>query len=156
MNNFDVFFEDFLAKALKLAALGRQQMGYEILSIDWNGQALSDEIMMVLRNVACHHLISEEKNPVIDFSHDLCEGRITRQGVGVYGTFGGTFFKAELGTVNGVPWTADFLIPRGSEYLTLHDDSVVMRSRPLHTGDWEHRYVDHNVAALPDNNRTVH
>lgn len=123
-------------------------MLFTILSINWTGQALTGEQFLVLRNVAAQMLSEGRKDPIANFKHDLCEGRITRGKVGVFGTFGGTFFKADLGLVKGERWTVDFLLPRGSEHLAVNDDSLVVMNRPLKGGGFEETEIDHQAAAL--------
>ena len=131
-------------------------MFWTILSINWTGQALTNEQLLVLRNVAAMHMNKGRKNPVINFSHHLCEGHITRVREGALGMFGGTFFKADLGTVNGEPWTVDFMLPRGSEHLVIGDDSVAISTRPLATGDLHHNKVDHDAAWVHNDSNTLH
>lgn len=131
-------------------------MIFTILSINWTGQALSGEQFLVLRNIAAKHLNEGRKNPVINFSHELCAGHITRGKVGVFGMFAGTFFKANLGTVNGEPWTVDFMLPRGSEQLVIDDGSIVISTRPLATGDFHREKVDHHAASVEANSTTIH
>lgn len=118
-------------------------MLFSILSINWTGQAVTSEQLLVLRNVAATHLRKGRKNAVINFSHELCEGHITR---GKEGT---------LGTVKGEPWTVDFMLPRGSEKFVLTDDSIVISTRPLATGGISTEQVNHHVAST-DNNPSIH
>jgi hypothetical protein len=131
-------------------------MIFTVLSINWTGQALSGEQLLVLRNVAAKHMNEGRKNPVINFSHELCEGHVTRGKTGTFGMFGGTFFKADLGTVNGEPWTVDFMLPRGSEELVIDDGSVVISTRPLATGEMRSEKIDHHAAAMSGDSTTIH
>lgn len=131
-------------------------MLFTILSINWTGQAVTPEQLLVLRNVAATHLRKGRKNAVINFSHELCEGHITRGKEGLFGMFGGTFFKADLGTVKGEPWTVDFMLPRGSEELVLDDDSVVISTRSLATGGLSMEQVNHRAASTEDSASTMH
>ena len=117
-------------------------MDFTILSINWTGQSLSGEQLLVLRNAAAQHLRADNKDRVFNFSHELCEGQITRGKSGTFGTFAGTFFNADLGTVDGERWTVDFLLPRKTERLTIDDESIVISTRPLTTGEIEGTIVN--------------
>lgn len=128
---------------------------WELISINWTAQTLSAEQMLVLRNIAARHLRMKMKQSVINFSHELCEGVLTRKHEGAFGTFGGTFFHADLGTVNGERWTMDFLIPRDSEWLIADDTSIVISVRPLAGDDFGVTSVDTKKAVLPEK-ETLH
>lgn len=126
-------------------------MYFTILSINWTAQPLTGEQLLVLRNVAAQYLRKEKKGSTVDFSHPLCEGRITKKKQGVYGVFGGTFFFAELGVVRGEKWTADFMLPRGSEHFICDDDCEIhLVTRPLKGEAFETTKVDHTKAAIPE------
>jgi hypothetical protein len=99
---------------------------WEIISINWTAQAVSGEQMLALRDAACKYLKGRQKGASFDFKHETCEGRITRGKQAAVGTFAGTVFTADLGTVNGERWTIEFLIPRGTERYVITDDSVVI------------------------------
>ena len=122
--------------------------GWTLISINWTAQALTGEQLLVLRNVAAQHLRQRKKVTVLHFSHDLCEGSITRGKEGSFGTFGGTFFTADLGMVKGERWTCDFLLPRGTEDMMIDDDSIVLTARPLKGGDFETTKVNHKKASI--------
>lgn len=128
---------------------------WTLISINWTAQALSAEQMLVLRNVAARHLRMRKKHATIHFKHELCEGQLTREKEGSFGTFGGTFFHADLGTVKGERWTMDFLLPRNSEWLMIDDDSVVISVRPLPGGDFGVKEVDTKKSAVADGS-TLH
>ena len=89
------------------------------LVINWTGPRLTGEQLLVLQNFAIRHLLQGGKRCKFPFKHKLCEGLMTRQKEGVFVTFPGTFFKADLGTMNGVPWVYEFLVPRGTELIAL-------------------------------------
>ncbi len=121
-------------------------MGYDLISMNWTAQPLSPEQLLVLRNVAALHLRRDGKHSVINFTHELCEGVLTRKSEGLFVTFVGTFFHADLGLVKGERWTVDFLLPRGSEHLIIDDTSYVIAGRMSPTGRTEYRDVDHVLA----------
>ena len=62
----------------------------------------------------------------VDFTHDLCEGRVTKKKRGVFGSTGGTFFFGDFGQVNEQPHTVDFFIPRGGEHHRFTSESLVI------------------------------
>lgn len=128
---------------------------WTLISINWTAQPLSAEQMLVLRNVAARHLRMRKKHSVVHFVHDLCEGALTRKSDGTFGTFGGTFFHADLGTVKGERWTIDFLLPRNSEWILIDDTSVVISVRPLPGKDFGVKQVDTKAPHVPDSG-TVH
>lgn len=109
---------------------------WTLISINWTAQALTYEQMLVIRNVAAQHLRMQKKWASVNFSHPLCEGELIRKDEGSFGTFGGTFFHADLGTVKGERWTLDFLLPRNSEWIMLDDTSVVISVKPIPGGDF--------------------
>lgn len=127
---------------------------WTIISINWTGQAFTDEQLLVLRNVAARHLRHQKKNAVFHFVHRLCEGEITRKNEGTLGTFSGTFFHADLGTLKGERWTCDFMLPRGTEEIIFDDNSIVVSTRPLAGGNFEVSKVDHGKASI--GNHTLH
>lgn len=130
-------------------------MLFTIISVNWTKQALTDEQMLVLRNVAAHHLRNGNQNPVINFSHDLCEGHIERGEEGAYGTFGGTYFHAHLGTVDGEAWTADFLLPHNSEHFIIDDNTRIISTR-VKDGKLVHNEVNVHHADVDTTAPTVH
>lgn len=121
-------------------------MRWDLISINWTAQALSSEQLLVLRNVAAMVLKEGIKLAEVDFTHELVEGRLTRKSSGTFVAFAGTFFHAHLGKVRGEDWTVDFLIPKGSEYITIDEKSVVISSRPLAGKEFETQVVNHGLA----------
>lgn len=121
-------------------------MSFQIISINWTAQQLSAEQLLVLRNVAALVLRREMKNPIINFTHTLLDGVITRKSEGVFVTFCGTFFHADMGSVNGERWTVDFLLPRNSEKIAIDESAVILSSRPLKNGEVEIQQVDTSLA----------
>lgn len=103
---------------------------------------ISGERMRILRNVAATQLRKRQDNPTTFFEHEFCAGTITRKDEGVYGTFGGTFFQADLGTVDGERLIIDFLIPRNTEWRMIDDAIEVFSGRPLPDGDYGVKKVD--------------
>lgn len=123
---------------------------YDLISVNWTGQAFTGEQLVVLRNVAAHYLRSGRKYATFNFRHLLCEGTIKRTNEGSYGTFSGTFFHADCGTFKGERWTCDFLLPRGTERLLLSEDSSVLMGRMLPGGDFGVRKVDVGLTGYRD------
>ena len=76
-----------------------------------------------------HISIEERRAPSVMFTHRSCEGVLHRGKEGSYVGFGGTFFFADLGTVEGERWTVEFLIPRGSERIVIDKNSVIISAR---------------------------
>lgn len=124
---------------------------WTLISINWTAQALTHEQKLVMRNAAAKHLRMKQKFSTVHFKHPLCEGVLERKREGTFGTFGGTFFHADLGTVNGERWTLDFLLPRNSEWIALDDTSVVISVRPLPGGDYGVKDVTVPSGALETN-----
>ena len=123
---------------------------FAVISIDWRGQAFTDEQMLVLRNVAARYLRTGKKHVELNFKHPLCEGTIKREREGTYGMFAGTFFRADLGTVRGERWTCDFLLLRGTEHIILDDDAVVISARSFGTNGVKFSRVDASKASIGD------
>ena len=121
---------------------------WTVISVNWTAQALTGEQMLVLRNVAARHLRLRKKSAELNFRHELCEGTIKREREGTFGTFSGTFFHADLGTVKGERWTCDFLLPRGTEELYVDDDSIVLSVKPLSMHKLEASVVDVKKASI--------
>lgn len=103
---------------------------WQAIVVSWTKRAITQEQLMVLRNVAARALLNES-NPVVNFSHELCEGHITRDKVGVIGIFRGMIFTADLGTVDGERWTVTFLVPRGTEHLPIPRDAKIISTSTL-------------------------
>lgn len=129
-------------------------MNRDLLCINWNGQMLTPEQKLVLRNVAARHLRLRKKRAVINFKHELCEGQIKITSEGTMGTFSGTFFHADLGTINGVPWNMDFMLPRGSERVLIDDGSIITIESYTSTSV-ERKVVNHHQADI-SKRPTVH
>jgi len=106
-----------------------------ILILGWTGQPITPEQFIVLRNAAARHLRGDKKRRSFNFSHRLCQGKMTRKEQGLFVTISGTFFTADLGLVGGERWTVDFLIPSGSENEIVDDNTVVVVATPLAVGD---------------------
>lgn len=107
---------------------------FEILAVGWNGQNLTGEQMLALRNAAVKFLLAGKKRATTNFRHDSCEGTLTRGKSTVYNGISGTLFHADLGTVKGKRWTMEFLIPSGTENIVVTDDTVVLFSSSM-SGD---------------------
>ncbi|MES2668129.1 MAG: hypothetical protein V4644_00325 [Patescibacteria group bacterium] len=126
-------------------------MSYEFVHISWTAAPLSSEQKFVLRNIAALFLRREDPAvDEVDFTHELVEGRLTRKSKGLFVTFAGTFFHADLGTVGGVRWTVDFLMPNGSERMPLDDSSVLMSFRENPDGSIAKRKIDSKLAAATE------
>ena len=100
------------------------------------------EQMRVLRNVAAQHLRQRPKDPATHFRHEFCAGVVINKGEGSYGTFGGTFFRADVDTVQGTHLSVDFLIPRTTEWLMLDEEVTIWCGRPLPYNDYGIMAVD--------------
>lgn len=96
------------------------------LNIAWTAQALSAEQIFVLRNIAVLYLKGDRRKKTVNFSHEMVEGQLTCKSEGLFVTFVGTFFHADLGHYRGERWTVDFLIPKGAEHLEINPNDVVM------------------------------
>ena len=121
-------------------------MRWDLISVNWTEQQLSAEQLLVLRNVAVMVLLGDVKVSEVNFAHDLVEGRLTRKSSGTFVTFAGTFFHAHLGKVRGEDWTVDFLIPRGTEHITIDEKSIVISTRMLAGKELGTQQVDHAIA----------
>ena len=91
------------------------------ISINWTGQPLTPEQQLVIMKIAAYFIRRGSKNTWVDFTHLQCEGRLTYKSSGLFVTFAGHSFHADLGLVNGVRWTIDFLLMRGAEDLLLDE-----------------------------------
>lgn len=109
-------------------------MRHELICINWTQQPLTDAQHLLLREVAILVLKNDRKLMVADFTHELLEGRLIRKSSGLFVTFVGTFFHADLGLIRGERWTVDFLIPSGSEDIVLDENSIVLTYRPAPSG----------------------
>lgn len=109
-------------------------MRHELICVNWTQQALTDAQHLVLREVAVQVLKNDRKLMVADFSHELLEGRLIRKNDGLFVTFAGTFFHADLGLVRGERWSVDFLIPARSEHIVLDEKSIMLTYRPAPSG----------------------
>lgn len=96
------------------------------LMVNWSGRPVVPEHMLVMRAVAAQMLTGIIDAMRVDFTHDLCEGRVTKKKRGVFGSMGGTFFLGDFGQVNDQPHTVDFFIPRGGEHHRFTSDSLVI------------------------------
>ena len=105
-------------------------------------QILAGEQARIIRNVAATQLRKSQKHSTTHFAHDFCEGSITRKDEGVFGTFSGTFFQADLGTNKGERWTIDFLIPRNTEWLMADEDISIFFVKKLPDGDVGTKQID--------------
>lgn len=112
------------------------------LNISWTAQPLSQEQIFVLRNIAAIYLKGDRRRSTVNFSHELVEGQLTCKSEGLFVTFAGTFFHADLGLVRGERWTVDFLIPKGAETIEINERDVVISSRQSPDGTVEIRPLD--------------
>lgn len=122
----------------------------KLIHIGWTAAPLSPEQLTVLHRIAVLFLRREDPSQSsINFSHELIEGRLTRKGKGLFVTFAGTFFHADLGTVRGERWTVDFLLPAGMENVVL-DASNLYTSRARPDGTRELLDVDIKLTAASE------
>lgn len=82
-----------------------------ILCVRWTVQPLSADEYLALRDAARRNLQEEEGKVVSNFTHEHIQGTLTRGKEGLLGTFGGTFFKANLGVTEGQEREVVFLLP---------------------------------------------
>lgn len=122
----------------------------KFLNIAWTAQPLSAEQIFVLRNIAVIYLKGDYRRSTVDFTHELIEGRLTCKSEGLFVTFAGTFFHADLGLVNGERWTVDFLIPRGAETIELDPNQVVIGGRFKSDGSTDARQIDRSLTGATD------
>lgn len=95
----------------------------DLAFINWTAAPLSPEQQLVLRHLAVLFLRKKDlRTDHVDFTHELIEGRLYRKSKGVFVTLAGTFFHADMGEVNGVRWTSDFLVPAGTENIPFNDE----------------------------------
>jgi hypothetical protein len=125
---------------------GRTHVRGHLISINWTAQPLTPEQLLVIRNVAAIHLRRGGREREIDFSHELCEGRLIRKSEGLFVTFVGTFFTADLGLMKGERWTIDFLLPAGSEQFQIDEDCLVLSTRILPSGKFLDQQVDTSLS----------
>jgi len=115
---------------------------YGYLNIAWTAQALSAEQIFVLRNIAVIYLKGDRRRETVNFSHEMVEGRLTCKSKGLFVTFVGTFFHADLGLVGGERWTVDFFIPARSEHIEIDPKTVVMTGKHNPDGSFESGTLD--------------
>ena len=96
------------------------------LMVNWSGQPVVAEHMLVMRAVAAQMLTGIIDAARVDFIHDLCEGRVTKKKRGIFGSTGGTFFFGDFGQVNEQPHTVEFFIPRGGAHHRFTSESLVI------------------------------
>ncbi len=79
--------------------------------VNWSGQPIPTEEMMVMRRVAVEMRTIFSATEVT-FVHERCEGLVRFLKEGVFGSVGGLFFFGDFGAKNDQPNTVDFFIPR--------------------------------------------
>ncbi len=81
--------------------------------VNWSGQLIPTDEMMVMRRVAVQmRTIYEAKE--VEFVHDICAEIVRYEKTGVFGAVGGLYFFGDFGAKNEQPNTVDFFIPRGA------------------------------------------
>lgn len=85
----------------------------DLFMVNWSGQPVPDQDMMVMRRVAIM-MRTVYGATKVGFVHDICAGQVTYEKPGVYGAVGGHFFFGDFGAKNDMPNTVDFFIPRSS------------------------------------------
>ena len=121
-----------------------------LVHIAWTAAPLSAEQQMVMRHIAVLFLRREDPSvDHIDFTHELIEGRLYRKSRGLFVTIVGTFFHADLGTVRGMRWTSDFLLPAGAEHQVFGDDTITVAHRYGPHG-FDASVVDRTLAATTE------
>ena len=125
-------------------------MFQKYLNIAWTAQPLSAEQIFVLRNIAVIYLKGDHKRKTVNFTHELIEGKLTCKSEGLFVTFVGTFFHADLGLVNGERWSVDFLIPRGAETIELDPNQVVIGGRFKPDGSTDERQIDRSLTGTTE------
>lgn len=102
----------------------------DLFMVNWSGQKIPDQEMMVMRRVAVEmrtiHGVKE-----VGFIHDVCAGIVRYEKAGIYGTVGGLFFFGDFGSKNDMPNTVDFFIPRFAMHKRSGSGMVVGQSMRL-------------------------
>ncbi len=97
----------------------------DYLMVGWPVARVVPEHMVILRQIAVQMLTGIHEADKVNFTHELCEGRLERKAAAMYGGMGGTFFFADFGQANGKPQTVDFFIPRHTIHTRIKTDAVV-------------------------------
>ena len=112
------------------------------IGIDWTAQPLSIEQKLVLLKIAALYLESGSDKDWVDFTHLLIEGRLTHQSSGMFVTYAGNFFHADLGTIKGEKWTSDFLITNSSRRHLIENDPDICRFQQMPDGSFMYYQPD--------------
>jgi hypothetical protein len=109
----------------------------DLFMVNWSGQPIPDQEMMVMRRVAIM-MRTVYGATKVGFSHEICAGQVKYVKSGVYGAVGGHFFFGDLGAKNDMPNTVDFFY---SSFVT----AAARASRSNHasgvatSGRWNYR-----------------
>ena len=103
--------------------------------INWSGQAIPSDEMMVMRRVAVQMRTVYDAKEVV-FTHKICAGLTRFEKVGVFGAVGGLYFFGDFGAKNNQPNTVNFFIPRKALHLRTDMGMVVSQSMKLKNGEF--------------------
>lgn len=117
-------------------------MAREMINMTWSGNQLDGYQQMVIQQLAILFLQKFPEREWVDFTHEQVEGRLEKKSRGVFVTFAGTFFHADMGMVDGVRCTIDFLIPTGMERQPLQKYSAILREVTLSDGMVKQELLD--------------
>ena len=109
-------------------------MARETINLTWSGNQMNGHQEMIIHQLAVLFLQKFPERDWVDFTHEQVEGRLEKKSRGVFVTFAGTFFHADMGEVDGKRCTIDFLIPTGMERQPLQKYSAILREVELGDG----------------------
>lgn len=97
--------------------------------LNWTAKPVPPEYMMVARQVAVLMGTKVYEENILDFTHEICAGRLRRGDEGLYGPTGGKFFNVDFGEHDGQPCQAEFFIPHAALHLRFDENAIITVQR---------------------------
>lgn len=117
-----------------------------LIFISWTGPNVKLKENASVQAAAMKYLYEETKARSVFFASGDCEGVLTRLREGTYGSFGGTFFTADLGEYKkGKRRIIHFLIRRGAHEWFDKSASTVRFQRFVTSKSGHVRETEHNL-----------
>jgi hypothetical protein len=116
------------------------------LWITWGGPRITPEESIVVLHAVAKYLREGVRAPKVYFSHPSCEGVLTNNGEGLYGSIGGYIFTVDLGEYEkGKRRFMQCLIPRNEEALFFEDSDPIQFTRIQLAGSKRGKETQHEI-----------
>lgn len=130
---------------------------HDLVWINWTGPNVSPEESVVVQHAVAKYLRDGVRSRSIFFSHRSCEGVLTREGEGLYGTIAGYFFSVDMGEYEkGKRRLMKCLMRRNEEAHLFESPEPVRLTRLALSGSKRGQVTEHEIKPPREDSIRLH